>query len=91
MATRETSGPEHSTAQLLPGFEPVTSLWEGNEALFPSENAARWLIRQRRQALIDAGAMAHLGRTFVHRERFLEVVRQYAVDSYKQRHSAAGQ
>jgi hypothetical protein len=86
MATLETT--EATAAAVLPGFVPLQSLWEGNAPLFPSENAARWVIRQQRQALIEAGALAHLGRTLVHRERLLEVVRRQALDTYKQRHAA---
>lgn len=87
MATLNTAEPPACAAQALPGFEPLNSLWGGAAPLFPSEHAARWIIRQQRQALIDAGALAHLGRTMVHRERLLEVVRKAAIESYKQRHS----
>jgi hypothetical protein len=88
MATLKKAESEAAAAQVLPGFAPLQSLWEGEAPLFPSENAVRWLIRQQRQALIDAGALAHLGRTLVHRERLLEVVRRQAIEAYKQRHAA---
>lgn len=91
MSTRKTINAAPSgAAQVLPGFEPLQNLWEGAAPLFPSENAARWVIRQQRQALIEAGALAqHLGRTFVHRELLLEVVRRHAIEAYKQRHAPA--
>jgi hypothetical protein len=89
MANVEMAAVAASTAQVLPGFQPLQSLWEGDSPPFPSENAVRWLIRQQRQALIEVGALAlHLGCTVVHRERFLEVARRQAIESYKQRHAA---
>jgi hypothetical protein len=88
MATHETADDANSAAQVLPGFEPLQSLWQGAAPLFPSENAARWVIRRQRQALIEAGALAHFGRTLFHRERLLEVVRRQAIEAYRQRHTA---
>jgi hypothetical protein len=74
--------------EVLPGFDPLHQMWEGAQPPFPSENSARWAIRQHRAALIDAGALAlHMGRTFVHRERLLEVLRLRALAAYKERHS----
>jgi hypothetical protein len=74
---------------LLPGFEPVSELWEGSTPVFPSENSARWLLKQQRQALLDAEALAlHRGRLFVHRERLLQVARQHAMAACRQQYAA---
>jgi hypothetical protein len=90
MATLESTDQAAAALEVLPGFDPIHLLWDGQPAAFPSENSARWAIRQQRQALIDAGALAlHMGRTFVHRERLAKVMREQALEAYKQRHPAA--
>jgi hypothetical protein len=74
--------------QLLPGFSPLLELWTGESPAFPSENSARWALRQQRQALIDAEALALFrGRLFVHRERLLGIVRKHAVDACRQKYA----
>lgn len=76
--------------QLLPGFEPLSVLWEGDKPVFPSEMAVRWQLRVNREALIKAEAVALLGnKMLVHRERLLKVIRDKALAAYAQRHSEA--
>jgi hypothetical protein len=73
---------------LLPGFDPIKSLWQGDQPSFPSEDSARWALQRQRAALVEAGALAlHRGRIFIHRERFVEVVTQQAVAAYRHRYS----
>lgn len=75
---------------VLPGFSPLAALWEGEGAPFPSEQAARWAVRQRRAQLIDLEAIALLrGRTFVHREKLVQLMRQQAVAAYRDRYTGS--
>jgi hypothetical protein len=90
MATFETTREGASLELLLPGFAPVAALWEGETPVFPSENSARWLIKQQRQALLDAQALAmHRGRLFFHRERLLQVAREHAMAACRQQYAGA--
>jgi hypothetical protein len=77
-------------AQLLPGFTPLSALWDGEGAPFPSEDSARWVLRNARQALMEVEALAMLrGRIYVHRERFAQVIRQRALNACRVRHAPA--
>jgi hypothetical protein len=88
METFESPVQAMAALEVLPGFDPIHRLWDCEPSAFPSENSARWAIRQHRQALIDAGALAlHMGRTFVHRERMAKVMHDQALQAYKQRHT----
>lgn len=74
----------------LPGFDPFESLWTGETPAFTSEYSARWVLRQQRAELIEARAVAfHLGRLVIHRERFLKVLEERAVEAYKRRYAVA--
>jgi hypothetical protein len=69
---------------------PFTCCGTASQLLSRLKTLRGWAIRQQRQALIDAGALAlHMGRTFVHRERLVKVMRDQALEAYKQRHPAA--
>lgn len=77
-------------AQLLPGFEPLQRLWHGATPLFPSENAARWFLRRKRELLIEAEALAlHRGFICIHREKLLETLRRESVNAYRDRFGEA--
>jgi hypothetical protein len=90
MATLDSVSPAPAALQLMPGFEAVDQLWHGTNPAFASENAARWAIRRHRDALIEAEALALLvGRTYVHRERLIKIIRDQALDAYRQRHAAS--
>jgi hypothetical protein len=53
----------------------MSELWEGDPPLCPSEQSARWSIRQLKPKLIAADAVAFLrGRVYVHPERFASVL-----------------
>lgn len=82
---------ELSVEAILPGFEPVSILWSGESPPFASDQSARWALRKNQKALAAAGAVAlWQGRLYVHRERFVEVVRKQAVAAYTERYAAAG-
>lgn len=66
--------------QFLPGFKLMSWLWEGPDAIYPSEHAARWQIRRMREQLIAAQALAsHGGRLLVHPQRFIDVAQAAAM------------
>lgn len=80
-----------SVEEILPGFEPVSILWEGEGAPFTSDQSARWSLRMHQRALAEANAAAlWQGRLYIHRERFLEVVRVQALAAYKRRYAPEG-
>jgi hypothetical protein len=87
VATLDSTSGATALEQLLPGYSPLADLWAGSAPAFPSENSARWALRQHRPALIDAEALALFrGRLFVHRERLLGIVLKHAVDACRQKY-----
>lgn len=71
---------------MLPNFRPVSRLWEGENPPYPSEQSARWAIRQMKHELAAAEAIAlHRGRTFVNPNKFGEVAERIAIDLAKTR------
>lgn len=65
----------------MAGFEPMRALWEPPGAPYPSEMAARWALRQHREKLVAASALAvHRGRIQVHLQRFSQVMERAAID-----------
>jgi hypothetical protein len=83
-----THGDSGMAAEFLPGFEPVTAFWEGENPLFPSESSARWALTRARQALVNAGALAlHRNRMYVHRERAMQVINELALAEYRRRYA----
>lgn len=78
---------------LLSGFSPVSALWQGDNALYPSEQSALWALRQLRGVLAEAGGLAlHRGRTLIDLEKMILVVEQHAIEKAKARYCrVAGQ
>lgn len=73
-----TQGKEGQSPLLL-DFEPLAFLWQDSRPLCPSEQSARWTLRQHRDALVDARAIAILrGRMMIHPQRFREVLEAQA-------------
>lgn len=71
----------------LQGYLPLSALWEGDEAPYPSEASARWAIRRLRRELAEASAIAlHRGRTLVHLERLKCLVEQDALTKARHRY-----
>ena len=67
-------------------FQPLRSLWEGNNAPYPSEHSARWEVRKLRDQLAQNQAMAmHRGRMLIHPLRFAEVAEKAAIDQFANR------
>jgi hypothetical protein len=80
MASRKGKEPAAPSVQFLPGFKPLSCLWEGVNPPCPSEDSARWEIRKLRPELGRAQALAiHRGRTLIHLERYLRVAEQVAI------------
>lgn len=76
-------------AEFLPGFEPLEILWLGESPICSSKHSAYWLLKRRRQELIDANALAlHRNRMFVHRERLCRVLEEVAVAEVRRRFAA---
>ena len=68
--------------QILPDYEPVRVLWSSPNAPYPSEQSARWAIRQHRELLAAASALAlHQGRLLVHPEIFARVIERSALEA----------
>lgn len=67
-------------------FVPMNTLWEGNNAPYPSEYSARWAMRKLREELASARAVAlHRSRLMVHPLRFAEVAEKAAIDQFANR------
>jgi hypothetical protein len=83
MAAKEK--PVHTTS-LMGDFEEVSALWEGGAAPYPSEQSARWALRQMKRELAEAGALAlHRGRIMVHIQRASEVAQRHAIATMQRR------
>ena len=83
-----TQGESGSAAQFLPGFDPLSALWQGDDPPFPSEGSARWALTRARQALVNANALAlHRNRMYVHRERAMQVLNENALAEYRRRYA----
>lgn len=75
-----------SSISILPEFAPLDALWSGAKPAFPSEQSARWAVRQHRRALADGGALALVrGRILVHPARFAEVIERQAIAAMRER------
>lgn len=74
------------------GFRPVRTLWEGDGAPYPSEQSARWALRQMQSELAQDGALAlHRGMLWVNRDKFAELARQRAVSAAMRRYTGGAQ
>jgi hypothetical protein len=68
----------------LEDFQPMSVLWSGSDAPYPSESSARWDMRKLRTSLLDKEAIALFrGRLMVNPERFAHVARAAAIDEAK--------
>lgn len=68
-------------------FQPLRTLWEDEPTTYPSEQSARWAIRQLNERLAAVNALAlHRGMLYVHRERFVQVAREHAVEQANARY-----
>lgn len=73
---------------LLRDFLPVSTLWEDEPPLYPSQQSALWAVRAHRAALAEAGAIAlHRGRTLIHLGRLASVVERTAIEKARKRYS----
>lgn len=79
---------KEAPAPFLGRFVPLSVLWEGGNPAFPSEQSARWALRELRGPLAAAGALAvHRGRTMVDPQKVSEVARQLAVEKARKRYA----
>jgi hypothetical protein len=75
---------------ILGDYKPLRVLWTGAQPPYASEQAARWALRQHREQLAAASALAlHQGRLLVHPELFVRVVERTAIEAVQRR--AAGE
>jgi len=73
-------------APFMAEFVPLSQLWEGPNAAYPSEYSARWAMRNLRDVLAKAQAVAlHRNRLMVHPQRFAQVVEQVALADFSKR------
>ncbi len=64
-------------------FQPLSALWDGTNAPYPSEHSARWELRKLRDALAQSQAVAmHRGRLLIHPGRFAAVAEKAAIDQF---------
>ena len=74
-------------ANMFKDFLPLSVLWEGAGAPYPSRCSADWALRRLRAELIRRNAMVrHRGRLMVHLARFREVVEADAARCYSSRY-----
>jgi hypothetical protein len=67
-------------------FQPLTSLWAGENPPYPSKYSAQWAVRKLRPDLAQANAMAsHRGRLMIHPQRFAEVAERAAIAEFAAR------
>jgi hypothetical protein len=77
---------QNSPPTILRHFQPLSSLWQGDAAPYPSEASARWAFRQLKAVLAQSNALAiHRGRMLVHMERFTLIVEQHAIAAAQRR------
>ena len=77
---------KHQSVSILPEFAPLDVLWSGPAPAFPSEQSARWAVRQHQRALAEGNALARLrGRIFVHPERVAEIIGREAIEAMRPR------
>lgn len=80
------AGP-HADPVMGEEFQPLRALWEGAGAPYPSEQSARWAVRQLQPQLAAAGALGlHRGMLYVHRVKFADVARAHAVQAAVRRY-----
>lgn len=70
-------------------FQPLRTLWEGPDAPYPSEQSARWAIRQLDGRLAQVGALGlHRGMLYVHMAKFVVLARQHAIEQAAKRYGS---
>jgi len=75
-----------ASVPFMADFQPLKSLWEGNNAPYPSEYSARWAVRKLRDELAQAQAVAlHRSRLMVHPQRFAQVAERAAIAEFSNR------
>ena len=83
--TKRNTTPQ-SQVRLFGEFAPVSALWSGARPAFPSEQSARWALRQHRTALAEGNALALCrGRLLVHPERFARVLEARGIEAANER------
>ncbi len=73
-----------TVSPVIGDFYPLNALYAENAtgAIFPSEQSARWFLRQNRPALTEAKAIAiHAGRMLVNPDRFRDVAVRVAINA----------
>jgi hypothetical protein len=83
---RERAAASPLLRRMLSDYVPISALWTGQHTPYASEQSARWSIRQHRQQLVDAGALAlDRGRLLVQPELFVQVVERAAIEAVQRR------
>jgi len=80
--------PEVPRGPVIGDFYPLDALYQegADRAIFPSEQSARWFLRQNRPALAQARAIAiHAGRMLVNPDRFRDVAVAVAINAAQTR------
>lgn len=78
------------TAPFMADFVPLSQLWEGAGAAYPSEYSARWAMRNLREDLAKAQAVAlHRNRLMIHPQRFAQVAERAALADFSSRAQSA--
>jgi hypothetical protein len=84
MARKSNASRPAGGIQLMAGFKPLRSLWDGPGALYPSEQSVRWARRLLGPDLARSEAVARVrGKLVVHPERWVQVAERQALDSFK--------
>lgn len=88
-ASKEAARAEPPPA-FLADYKPFSTLWQGDAALYPSEQSARWAVRTLGAELAKAQAVAiHRRALLVHPERFAKVAGDVALARFQRRAGVA--
>lgn len=69
-----------SVPPFLQGCQPLSWLWDGAAAPYPSECSARWALAAMRETLNREGILAkYRGRLYIDTTRFNQVMREEAI------------
>jgi hypothetical protein len=75
-----------ASVPFMADFQPLSSLWAGQNAPYPSEYSARWAVRKLGDDLARAQAVAlHRNRLMVHPQRFAQVAEKAAIAQFSSR------
>lgn len=90
MSSIESKTEGGAAVPFMADFVPLSQLWTGPNAPYPTEYSARWAVGKLRTELASAQAMAmHRKRLMVHPVRFAQVAEKAALKEFSDRAAKA--